>query len=122
MVDLGAGISSDAVSGQGLPYRPGEVRQRLDVLVRERHAVVLNQIEPVAAPRDIAANLAEARNIHHYAGAAAVTCDIFNRDAARRVQRGADYAYGSLDAVRAGRDSAEMREAHNHANGAVPAH
>ncbi|MDQ1132240.1 hypothetical protein QE386_000835 [Pseudoxanthomonas winnipegensis] len=78
--------------------------------------------EPVAAPGDVAGDLAVAGDLHGHRGGVAIALHVVDRDPAIGLQRGADRADRRLDQVLARTDPAELGQGPHHADRAVPAH
>jgi len=116
---VGAG---DALSGEGLKDGPGVFGEVVYILQGEGLAVVLDEIEPVSSPGDIACDCAIAGDVDWDGGGGAVAGDVLYRDGAGGVEGGADDADCRFDAVGSGPDSAQMREGDDQSDGAVTAH
>ncbi|CAM2160551.1 hypothetical protein PT2222_80135 [Paraburkholderia tropica] len=122
MVDQRAALARDAIRFERLANRPGHIRERFDVGEVERLAVIGDEEEPVAAPRDIAMDAAEARHVDRHVGAVAIRGHVAHGHAAVGVQFGFDIAHRRFDAMHARRDAAHVRERHDQADRAVSAH
>ena len=85
-------------------------------------AVIVDEKEPVSAPRDVAADWSKARYVDHYTGAVAIASDVGNFDRAVFEEFGFDDADWSFEPVCAGPDAIEMRECRDDADSSVAAH
>ena len=117
VIDLGI-----ALRVHGLTNGPGKLGELFNVVEDHRLPVLLDEEEPVAAPRHVAGDLADAGHIHLHALGLAIARHVLDGDGAIRVQGRRHHAHASLDTMRAGLDAPEMCQRDHKANRPVPAH
>src|SRR4051812_40712978 len=78
MIYFAPAITCDPLIVQRYPDCPGEFRQRFEVIQRELHIMLVDEKEPVSAPRHIASNLAIVGNLHRNAGSLTIARHIRN--------------------------------------------
>src|SRR5262249_13427973 len=122
VVDLLPAGAGDAVAVQGAAETPGKVRKALDVRQLQFLAVLGDEEEPVAAPRDIASDPAVPLYPYGDALGGAVAGHVPQGDGlAARVPKGAD-PDRFFQVVPAGADATGGGQRNRHANRAVAAH
>ena len=117
VVDLGMTGRVD-----GLPHAPGEIGERVDVLQVYAQLVALDEEEPVAAPRYVAADLADAGNLNCDLLVLAEAGHVRNRDLAVRVQHCVYRTDRGIDFYQSRLHLAGERQRRDEADGAVAAH
>ncbi|MNM97044.1 hypothetical protein D3C81_1095400 [compost metagenome] len=122
MIDDAAVLATDAVRFQRLLYRDGVVAQCIAMGDIQRCRRLLGDEEPVAAPGDVALDLADAGHLHFGIGNEAIALDVVDGYLAVDMQRDTHHADRCLDQVFARLNAAHMRQRPGQADGAVATH
>src|ERR1700722_12402889 len=122
MVDQGAVLAAHALSLKRIANRGGRHRQRSHVREYKIARRKRSEEEPIAAPRDISAHGAKARNLDLNRFGETVALNILDRRRAIVDQFHADHADRGLEAMASGLEPAHMRKRHGKADRAVAAH
>src|SRR5262249_36981499 len=115
-------FSGNPVTDKGLPDAPGKVGKPLDIGEIQRLSVLTDEEEPVAAPGDVAADLADALDRDADIRGMAIARHVLDGDAVppRVLER--DDADRRFQAIGAGADTAEVGKRDRNADRPVTTH
>src|ERR1022692_3604709 len=122
VIDLRAVGSTKAGRLQRLPHLAGEGRKRRGIVRGDTKAAGFDQEEPVAAPCDVADDLAVARNVQLYFCGKSVAWHVADGHARAIVQGRRHDADAGLDAMRSHADPAQVRKRDDETDSPVTAH
>src|SRR5215471_8975930 len=114
--------SCDALTGESLVNRPGELGQTVQVRHVQLKGMIIDEEEPVTAPGDVTSDSAKSVDLNCYLTRRPVADYIVKCDSARLVQYCFDLANRRLDFVLAGADSSQVSQRDQQTNRAVTAH
>jgi len=119
LFSVGAGKSGGIESLADVPRLFGKA---IRIAVREGNGRILDEIEPVSSPCDVAGDGADPRDSDGHVRAMAIRGHVLNGDAAIGAQRSAHRAYRSLNAVLATANATKVSQGGDDADRAVTTH
>ena len=122
VIDLASVRPCQSGISESLPNGPCKLRQFFDSIEPQWLIVVADQIEPVAAPRNISRHGTVSRNVNSDCGSMSVRRDVFKRHAPVTVVLKSNGTNRRFQLEMTFSNPTEMGQSSNNTNGAVPAH